>query len=158
MELAATEADVALVAHEDGTPGGVMLARCRSLRCIPIVGYVDMKEQALPLMARRSQVKAILRGRPVGSCVRTRGDYIRAMRRYHDPVRAVQDAFAESWSPVFSICEPGAEVDSSARVHDSVVLRGSRVERGAVVVRSVVCPGAVVRRNQMVVDQLVCGA
>src|SRR5690606_20299334 len=44
-------ADVSLISHRDGTPSGLMLIRCGSLWCIPQVGYVDMKEQALPMIA-----------------------------------------------------------------------------------------------------------
>ena len=62
---------------------------------------------------------------------------------------------AEDWKPTFALCEAGAVVDPSARLHDSVVLRGGRVEYGAVLVRSVVCPGGVVRRERTAVDQFV---
>jgi hypothetical protein len=161
-DLAATGADVALVAHEDGTPGGIWLARCGSLRMISPIGYVDMKEQALPLIARKSNVRVIRRRRPIGSPVRMHRDYIRALRDYHQRVTQPDDAqrgpFDEDCSPAFSLCESGAEVHPTARLLDSVVLRGGRVERGAVVARSVVGPRGVVRHGQTVVDQLVTAA
>ena len=52
------------------------------------------------------------------------------------------DPLAEDWRPSFAIAEAGAEVDQTARVHDSVVLAGGVVEAGAVVVRSVVAAPA----------------
>lgn len=67
------------------------------------------------------------------------------------------DRFVEDWWPTCGLVESSADVDPSARVHDSVVLRGSRVRRGAVLVRSVVCPGAVVRNHEIVVGRLVAG-
>ena len=46
-ELYGKKADVAVVAHEDGTPSGLMLIRCKALRQIAATGFVDMKGQAL---------------------------------------------------------------------------------------------------------------
>ena len=48
-----------------------------------------------------------------------------------------------------------AAVDSGARLHDAVVLRGGRVGDGAVLVRSVVCAGGIVPRNAVIVDKLI---
>jgi hypothetical protein len=100
------------------------------------------------------------RARPLALPLRTRADYVRALRWYHQVPRPepTLDPFAEDWQPVFALREQGAEVDPSARLHDSVVLAGGRVERGAMVVRSVVCAGGVVAKNQTVVDQVVTPA
>jgi mannose-1-phosphate guanylyltransferase len=127
---------------------------------IPSIGYVDLKEQALPLIARKHRVQVIPRARPLALPLRTRADYIRALRWYHRSPRVepTTDPFEEDWRPVFALCEQGADVDPSARLHDSVVLAGGRVERGAMVVRSVVCAGGVVERNQTVVDRVVTAA
>lgn len=153
---------VGLVAHEDGTPSGVMLVRCKALRLISEAGYVDMKEQALPQIASRYDVSVLHRRRPTGMPVRTLTDYVAALRTYHrrkDGRPAIStDPLAEDWRPTFSIVEKGAAVDPLASVNDSVVLRGGRVEAGAVSVRSIVCPHGVVRRDEPAVDQFVIAA
>jgi hypothetical protein len=150
--------DVGLVSHDDGTPSGIMLLSCKALRLAPVTGFADMKEQVLPLIASRFDVRVLRRRRPTGLPVRTLEDYIQALRFHHlrragKPV--MNDPLAEDWSAAFSLVEEGATVDPTARVHDSVVLSGSAVEPGAVLVRSVVCPGAVVRRDKTAVDQFV---
>ncbi|MBI1367281.1 MAG: hypothetical protein GC162_01360 [Planctomycetes bacterium] len=155
--LASRGAHVCIVAHEDGTPSGLMLVQCQVLEKISRAGFVDMKEQALPAIARDFRVGVVELDQPCGLPVRTLADYMSALRLRHlqlanKPV--VNDPFAENIESTFSVIEDGAEVDSSARIHDSVVLAGSRVDAGAIVVRSLVCPGAVVGRNQRVIDRL----
>jgi N-acetylglucosaminyldiphosphoundecaprenol N-acetyl-beta-D-mannosaminyltransferase len=150
--------DVAVVAHEDGTPSGIMLLKCKTLRLIPPRGFVDMKEQALPLIASKYDVRVMRRRRPTGLPVRSLADYIQAMRFHHRVISGrpqTHDPLAEDWGPTFSLIEPGATVDHSARVHDSVVLSGAVVEPGAVVVRSIVCPHGAVGRDRTAVDRLV---
>jgi hypothetical protein len=147
--------DVALLAHDDGTPSGLMWVRCGCLRAIPEVGFIDMKEQALPQIARRHDV-AVLRRRPPGIPFQSPAEYLAAVRTHHlrKQVDArLGDPFAEDWRPAFSLVEEGAEVDPSARVHDSVVLRGGRVRPGAVVVRSLIGPAGVARTGRCIVDQ-----
>jgi hypothetical protein len=165
--LETTGGDVALLAHGDGTPSGLLLARCGSLRSIPPIGFIDLKEQALPALAEHSSVRVVRREQPAALPVRTASDYIAALRFHYNggadhpqPAEEIRTSgpFAEAWSPVFSLCERGSQVEPSARLHDSVVLRGGRVQRGAVVARSVICAGAVVRKDQVVVDQLVTAA
>jgi hypothetical protein len=156
--LAATRADVSLVAHADGTPSSVMLVKVGCLRKIADVGFVDMKEQALPLIARDHAVSVVRRRTPVGLPLRTPADYIRGVAR-HDRRRSgsptVDAPFSEACHPSFALTEPGAVVDSRSHVHDSVVLCGGRVEAGATLVRSIVCPGGLVPRGRLVVDQLI---
>ncbi|MGB2823651.1 MAG: hypothetical protein WBF17_21905, partial [Phycisphaerae bacterium] len=144
--LAKAGGDVSLMSNQDGTPAGLMLLRCGALRSIPKVGFVDMKEQALSRIAAHHKVTVLSREQPMAIPVRSRGDYLRAVFQYH---RARDDgdessiAFAEKWRPTFSIVEVGAQVDASARIHDSVVLQGGQVKSGATVVHSVVCAGGV---------------
>jgi hypothetical protein len=152
--------DVALISHDDGTPSGIMLITCKTLRLIAPHGYVDMKEQALPQIASHFDVRVVNRRRPTGLPIRTLEDYVQALRYHHRRKagkRVAIDPMAEDWNATFSLVEDGATVDASARVHDSVVLRGAVVEPGAVLVRSVVCPNAVVRRDKTAVDSLVTG-
>lgn len=148
--------EVSLVSHEDGTPSGVMLLTCKALRQVAETGFIDMKEQALPQIAGKFEVRVLRRHRPTGLPVRTREDYIDALRMHHRQAHGqpvVADPLAEDWAATFSLVEPGAMVDSTARVHDSVVLSGAVVEPGAVLVRTVVCPGAVVKRDRTAVDE-----
>jgi NDP-sugar pyrophosphorylase family protein len=156
--LAATGADVSVLDSGDGASGGLILASCGALRAIPSIGFIDLKEQGLPMMARRHGVAVVKRPQATAWPVRTARDYIEALRRYHrrsDQLQDEYEVFVEELQPRFSIVESGAQVDSSARIHDSVVLAGAQVEPGAVVARSVIGPGAIVRRGRTAVDQLI---
>ena len=75
--------DFTLVSHNDGTPSGVMLASCRTLRIIPETGFVDLKEQALSLISTNYDVTVLHCRRPTGLPIRSLADYIIAMRHYH---------------------------------------------------------------------------
>ncbi|MDB5301441.1 MAG: putative glycosyltransferase [Phycisphaerales bacterium] len=150
--------DVGVISHEDGTPSGIMLVTRKTLRLLPSTGFVDMKEQGLPLIASKYDVRVVKRRRPTGLPVRSLEGYIQALHYYHrrrSGTPAAADPLAEDWSPSFSLIEPGATVDPTARIHDSVVLAGATVEPGAVLVRSVACPGTVIRRDRTAVDRLV---
>jgi N-acetylglucosaminyldiphosphoundecaprenol N-acetyl-beta-D-mannosaminyltransferase len=154
MSLKRTRGVVSLIGHRDGEPSGLMLITCRALRVIPTVGFVDMKEQALPIIASSYDVRVVQCRRPTGLSIRTLSDYIAALRALHQPIRATaMDPWAEDWKSTFAIVEAGAVVSPSARIHDSVVLAGASVEAGAVVVRSVVA--GTVRRDRKAVDQCV---
>jgi hypothetical protein len=150
--------DFTVVSHNDGTPSGVMLASCKTLRMIPENGFVDLKEQALSLISTTYDVTVLHCRRPTGLPIRSLADYIVAMRHFHHrrAGRAQSaDPLSENWMPSFAVVEGGAVVDPRAHVHDSVVLKGGTVEAGAVVVRSIVCPGGVVKKDRHAVDQLV---
>jgi NDP-sugar pyrophosphorylase family protein len=138
-----------------------MLVACKTLRQIAEDGYVDMKEQALPQIAARFDVRVLPRRRPTGLPIRTLEDYIQALRYHHRRKagkKASIDPMAEDWNPTFSLIEGGAQVDPAARVHDSVVLKGAVVEAGAVLVRSIVCPEGVLRRDKTAVETFVAAA
>ncbi len=154
--MADQQADVSLLCDKDHRPNGLMLIRCGALRDIAQVGFIDLNEQALPLIAKRHTVKACRHEQTVSMAIRTRQNYLDAVRTYHrhlNPRRRLTDALpAEDWSATFSIIEPGASVDPSAVVHDSVVLAGGRVEAGAVLVRSVVGPMGRIGGGESVVE------
>ncbi len=155
--LAHAGGDISLVSHQDGTPGGLMLLRCGAMRGVPASGFIDMKEQALPAIARSRRVMVVHRQRASSLTVRTLDRYIMALRRHHQGLAGVADGgdpFAEEWAPVFSLVEAGASVAADVRLHDSVVLRDARVESEAVLVQAVACPGAVVRRRTTLVNAL----
>jgi len=157
-QLREMNGDVRFMAHADGTSVGLMLIRCGCLRSIERIGFVDFKEQCLSRIARSHKVSFLVQKQPTGMPVTTLLDYIRAIRWHHlrsgGHARRL-DAFAEDWQCLFRSVEPGAQVDPTAQLHDSVILGGARVERDATVVRSIVCPGAVVSRGQTVVDRLI---
>lgn len=157
-DLAAPRADVTLAAHDDGAPVGMMLVRAGVTRSIRDRGFVDFKEQVLPRLA--ADVRVVARPRATAVAVRTLDGYIDALRAHHRRVAglsALPDEFLEDWVSTFSVIEPGAAVDPSARIHDAVVLAGARVEPGAVVVRSLVPGGARVRSGQTTSDEIVAG-
>jgi mannose-1-phosphate guanylyltransferase len=159
MELLALGGDVGIVSHLDGTPSGTLLVRCGALRDLPAAGFVDMKEQALPAIARTHAVRVLERQRPTALPTRNLSEYVAALRAHHARLAGLPeeaDPFAEDWESRFAIVEEGALKHPEARIHDSVVLRGGRLEAGAVVVQSLVCAGAEVRRGEMAVDSLVC--
>jgi hypothetical protein len=157
--LFAGEGDVRLLSGTHQEPAGLFMMRCGCLRGIATSGFVDLKEQALPGIAARNSVRVIGGGDSTGHSIRQWTDYLAALRRRHRPANAADaTAFAEDWQPCFSVIEPGATVDSSAGVHDSVVLRGAVVEPKATVVRSLIGPGGIVRRGAVVVGRLVTAA
>ena len=118
-----------------------------------------MKEQALPLIASKYDVRVMHRRRPTGlpvrSIARLRPGAAVPPPPQKRPARRHRSAGRGLEPDVLRSSKPGAIGRPSARVHDSVVLRGARVEAGAVLVRSVVCPGAVVARDRTAVDRLV---
>ncbi|MEX0653265.1 MAG: hypothetical protein WD534_08430 [Phycisphaeraceae bacterium] len=162
--------DMRLLARRDGAPAGVMLLRCGCLRDLPDRGFVDFKEQALPRLATRHEVRVARwrREAGVGTSVRTLHGYLDAVRRWHsqpvlvagvrsgaDMGMSAADGRGENGYPVFALIEPGSDVARSAVLHDAVVLAGGCVEAGATVVRCVVGPGGCVRSGQTRVNALV---
>ena len=85
-------------------------------------------------------------------------DYLSVLRHDHRRRRgeAVSpDAFNEDWHSEFTIAEPGATVAPTARLFDSVVLKGGTIGEDALLVRTIVCPGGVVKAGERMIDQLV---
>lgn len=158
--LAGAGGDIAVMAHDDGSPVGLMLVRVGAARAIRAVGYVDFKEQALPQLASGFDVRVVRRPHPSAVPVRTLDAYLRGLRAHHR-VRAglppFEGPFAEDWSRTFGVVEAGASVGARAQVHDSVILAGARVRAGAVVVRSVIGGDGVVNAGEVVADRVVSG-
>lgn len=158
-DLAGDFKDIRLISHRDGTPSGMMLIKCGALRSISPVGFVDLKEQALPDIARRHTVSVLHRNRPTGLPIKSRADYVLALRQYHSWRQGLlgEDGqlTLEDWRHAFGIVESGASVAKTARIHSSVVLAGAVVEAGAILVRSVICGGATVAKGATVVDRMV---
>jgi exopolysaccharide biosynthesis WecB/TagA/CpsF family protein len=149
--LAGKQADISFIAPTDGTPSGMMLMKCAALRRIAAAGYVDFKEQALPILARHFDVVPVVQSLATALPVRTLSEYLAAVQYQHLTTTAGDDDRSSS----FSVTEKGAVVHPSARLHDAVVLRNARVDADAVVVRSIVCPGGVILRNATALDEVV---
>lgn len=156
--LAGLGADVGVVAHEEGQPSNVILIRRGCLKGISDVGYTDLKEQAMPAIAKTHVARVKFYPQAIGMGVRTLKDYISAVRWYHRSQKqsaVVDNPYAEECVSTFSIVEAGATMHPTAAALDSVVLAGSKVGRGASLVRSVVCPGATVPDGATVMDQVI---
>jgi hypothetical protein len=150
--LDSLQSDVALLAHRNGTPSTLMLIRCGCLKSLPEIGYIDMKEQALPQLGMKYDVRVSTLDQTATLGLRTAKSYLSGLRVMHSR-QASQPV--EEWRSAFHLVEGGASVDASARLHDAVVLTGGVVAPGAIVVRSVVCAGATVPRNAVMVQKLV---
>ncbi len=156
--LSESAADISFIAPRDETPSGMMLIRCKALRVIAGAGYVDLKEQALPEIAKRFDVRPLHLPTAVSLPMRSLNEYLAALQYRHrlaDRESAGARPFAEEQCRSFSVIEKGAVVHPTARIHDAVVLRNARVGADAVVVRSVVCPGGVLNASATAVDELV---
>jgi hypothetical protein len=167
--LAELEGDVNLISHADGSPSGLMLIRCGALRCVSSVGNIDLREQAVPTIAREWKVNHLYQTQASGLPVRTHEEYITALQRRHRlslgasgaGAAAIAGAGGESCEEdrtPFAIAEKGAAIDPRARVLDSVVLGGAVVAAGATVVRSLVCPGGTLAAGETAIDSLVMNA
>jgi len=156
--LASLGGDVGVVAHEEGQPSNIMLIRRGVLKGIQDIGFSDLKEQAMPAIARNHAVKVKFYSQAIGMPVRELKDYISAVRWYHrslkhDPQSA--NPFAEDGVATFGIVEEGATFAATAQALDSVVLAGAKVGRNVNLVRSVICPGAIVPDGVTVMDQVI---
>lgn len=156
--LAHKNADISLLSHRDGTAGGLMLLACKTLRSISGVGYVDMKEQALPKIAQSHEVRVVHAREATGVPLFSLTDYMHGLLQHYrrqGQRRARANPLAEDLQRHFVVVEPGAVVDATAYLHDSVILKGATVEPGAAVMRSLVCSGGIVRRSRQVGDSIV---
>lgn len=153
--MAGAGGDVTLLTGADSEPLGLKLVRRAALDPVKSKGFVDFKEQAIPQIAARFGVRVASLPGARSMTLRTLGGYLAAVRRLHAPPGSDLDPLAEDWFSTFSLIEPGAEVSPTARVHDSVVLRGARVGANAVLVRSLVCDGATVGPGEVAFDRVV---
>lgn len=154
--MARKHADVSLLCDLDSRPSGMTLIRCGVLRDIAPVGFVDLNEQALPEIAKHHDVKVSRYDQPAGLAIRTRQNYLDALRIRHTRINGkcrLSDSFPdEDWSATFGIIEPGANVDPSAVIHDSVVLAGGQVQADAVLVRAIIGPKGWVGQGESAVE------
>jgi hypothetical protein len=154
-QLSQCDADVVVHADGQSVPTGLFLVRCGALALLPAKGFVDLKEQALPLIAFRAEVYVVRTDHPAPMPIRTLDGYINALRAAAAPNAPSPAVAAEEWRCTFALAEPGSEVHPTARLHDAIVLAGGRVRSGAVVVRSLVGPGGIVQQGEAIFDELV---
>ena len=107
-EAAERGGDVTVVANADGTPTSIMLMSCQALRDLPAVGFIDLKEQGLPLMAKRHDVRAVPAS-AAGLPIRTPQDYLKALKAMTGAKqgRCHNQAFAERGGAVSRSLSPG---------------------------------------------------
>ncbi|HYF14007.1 MAG TPA: hypothetical protein VD971_02920 [Phycisphaerales bacterium] len=158
--MRAVGGDMTLLAEADGSAVGVHLVRCGALRDVRAKGYVDLKEQALPEIARTRIVRVATSPRRAAMPIRTLDQYMRVLRVLTEgaDADAANDPYAEEWTPTFALVDAGARVARTAVIHDSVVMNGAAVGDGAVLVRSLVCEDAHVEPGSLVFDSVVSSA
>jgi hypothetical protein len=156
LRLSDLKAEIAILADPNGTPAGLMLIRCHTLRQIPLIGFVDLNEQAMPLIAAKHDVRVLCQ--PVERYgIRNCSEYVNAVRQFHNMTHGKQsgsDPWIEPWLSTFGFCEEDSSVAKDSHLVDSIVLRGAEVKSGAVLVRSVACPGVMIESHATVVDKL----
>lgn len=159
-ELAECGGDVAVAAHQDGLPCSLMLVRCGAVLDLPEVGFVDMKEQGLPVIARKHRVLVRPYAHRIALPLMNEANYVAALRWHHSQQKGDFEAgaFDEEWDRRFAIIEPGATVHPGALIHDSVVLAGAVIGRNATVVRSVICTNSIIRKESVITDALIGSA
>lgn len=154
--LAHASNDVALMPAWDGNGGFLMLTRAACLRDVSDRGFVDLKEQALPVVASRFDVR-VVEATPelTPTSIRSTRDYLEVLRR-----RAADGGSADTdrWVDRFRLIEEGAHIAPTALVQNSVVLAGGSVGAGAVVARCVVCSGASVADGEVLRDRVISPA
>ncbi len=149
--------DFTLISHRDGTASGLMLLSCKTVRAIAKAGYIDLKEQALPKIASKHDVRVVHCRQPTGLPLFSFSDYISALQRFHlrkDRRRARNNPLNEETGKKFALIEKGAVVAPDAYLHDAVVLSGATIEPGTAVIRSLVGPNVVLKKGKIVSDQL----
>jgi len=158
-QLFAGSGDVRLLAGLNMVPAGLFVLRCGALRELSTSGFVDLKEQGLPTIAKRHSVQVVEGSHLPAYSIRRWNDYLAALRARHQPEGPQETSpYEENWQPMFRIVEKGAIVDPLASIHDSVILAGRRVDAKATVVRSLVGPDGIVQRGQTVFGEMVTGA
>jgi hypothetical protein len=140
--LASAVRDIAVMPSADGAVGFLMLARAECLLHVSTKGFVDLKEQALPTLAAKHDVRVVYPPPNTGpTVVRTHGDYLRLVDRLHALGEGAETRMEDRFGDRFRIVEAGAQVAPDAVLQNSVVLRGGRVGAGAAVAWCVVPSG-----------------
>lgn len=147
--------EVSILVDRSGRPLDLFLVRCGALSEIPRIGFIDFKEQGIPLVAKRHAIGIARCQLSLRPSARTAASYLKLLRSIALQEDESVQPFMERWSRAFGLAEAGADVAESACLHDSVVLAGASVGKNTTVARSIVCPGGRVSAGQTVVGKLV---
>lgn len=147
--LSDSDADALVLADGDDGPTSCVIVDAGLLRVIPEIGFVDLKEQGLGLMAKKGRVQVAFPAKTIATSIRTPGEYLSALKRLSG------NDSSQTATSSFRIIEAGAAVSDSAVLHDAVVLAGGRIDHGSFVASSVVCTGGTVGQGHEVIRQVV---
>jgi hypothetical protein len=153
--MSAMKADAVLHAEPDASPSGVMLCRWHALAAVPTVGFHDLKEQVLPLLAKQHNVRVAPGLSQSFIPLQTLNDYLSVVRWYATSHAADGGAATNG---AFCLVEAGATIGRGAVLQDTVVLRGATISGSAVVARSLVAEGVTVADRETVTDRLLVNA
>lgn len=162
----ASEADITIARNPDESPAGVYMVRCRALKSIAPVGYVDLKEQWLARScAAGSVIRVVDFAWPGALPLRTRTDFLHAARCLSrrapsiEPSTVIPSQGSEaSRDGSLRIIGRGATVASDADVYDAVVMPGATVGAAAYIEQSIICPGAVIEPRARIIEAIVSTA
>ncbi len=160
--LADSAAGVVGIYGED-QPAGVYAFHRDAIGKAPSIGYHDLKEQFLPVLAAAGlEVRtAHLQGR--WHSLRNREGYLAGVvlslahsAMGEGPIRISSEAAVSLSATVDGSCiiQSGVVIEDGAVVQDSVLLRGATVGSGAVVSQSVVAPRASIASEARVVREV----
>jgi hypothetical protein len=136
--------DVTIATAQDSTPAGAYIVRRSALDQVPRLGFLDLKEQFFGrLLAGSARLSVCPLEHARSIPLRTLADFLSAAR------------FAGGSPPDWSLIDPAADVDPTAVIISSVVMRGARIGPGALVARSLVLDGGVVKTGTETVDSVV---
>lgn len=163
-------ADITLGVNPDRSPGGLLLFRRELIADVAEQGFTDLKEQWLGrLIKGGADVRAFDLEAPGAFLIRSPEAAIEAARWADELLQAAQpdqpDRPADAHEPAkdqavdrgVRVVQPGATVDPTARVIDSIVMSGARVGPGAIVARSILCPSADIPSGAEVVGRVIGG-
>lgn len=136
--------DVTIATTHDSTPAGAYVVRRSALELVPRLGFLDLKEQLFgKLLAGRGRLSVHPLEHAGAAPLRTLPDFLAAA------------CSAGGNPPSWSLIDPTAEVDPSAVIISSVIMRGARVGPDTLVARSLVLDGGVVKAGAETVDSVV---
>lgn len=156
---------VTVATNPDGSFAGVFAADPAAIELIPMIGFMDIKEQWLPAAAKngfRIRSHPLKRWCPA---IRTRTAYLEALRRLGrfdsgENPRVLGGGKTSPFGVEYgsSMISRSADVSPDSVAAQSVICDRARVEAGAVVVRSIIGPGARVPEHAVIVDTVLPAA
>ncbi len=144
-----------IAAGRDREPAGVYVLRRSALDRVATVGYSDMKEQLIPALHEKGmRIALVERDQPVLR-IGDRRAYLKAVAHCADQGGSLNGDSRGVRLIGPCVVERGAEVESGAVIHESVILAGAKVGAGAVVSRSVIGRCAIVESDERIIERIV---